>query len=185
MTWNPRTKPPSDVCPERFCFHWAERGDRIDTSGGEYDTFEGAVSAARTVVFAAQCGCVFGTCTRAVPSSENRDWYEPNGRVLETADLPWFYFIAGPESVAAEFRERYVTESTELWGAVPKARPSPLNKAMKSDVEWRGSNDPCTFWLRPFEARPSRWRYLAPLIADPLGGANSARVRCDGGTDGR
>jgi hypothetical protein len=115
MSWNPRVKPPSDVCPERFCFLWAEKGDRIDPSGGEYDTFEQAVAAAQTVVSAGQCGCVLGTCSRAVPSPENRDWYEPNERLLETAGLPWFYFIANPESVAAEFRERYVSEAAELW----------------------------------------------------------------------
>ena len=121
MTWDPRTKPPSDVCPERFCFHWAERGDRIDSSGEQHDTFDEAVSAAQEVVLAAQCGCVFGTCTRDVSASENRDWYEPNERLLESAGLPWFYFIASSDSIAAQFRERYVSESTELWGPDSKA----------------------------------------------------------------
>ena len=117
MKWEPSKKPPSDVCPKTFCFHWAERGDRIDPSGGEYDTFEQAVAAAQTVVFAAQCACVFGECSRAVPSRENRDWYEPNERLLREAGLPWFYFIPGPEHVGAEFRERYLAESAALWGA--------------------------------------------------------------------
>ena len=115
MSWNPHTKPPSDVCPERFCFHWAERGDRIDTSGGEYDTFEEAVAAAQTVVFAAQCGCVFGTCSRVTPRSGSRDWYEPNERLLRHAGLPWFYFIPGPEKLAAKFRKQYLSESARLW----------------------------------------------------------------------
>ena len=117
MNWNPRVKPPANVCPERFCFHWAERGDRIDTSGREYDTFEEAVAAAQTIVFSAQCGCVFGTCSRAVPSPENRDWYEPSERVLSKAGLPWFYFIASPENIAAEFREQYLSESANLWAS--------------------------------------------------------------------
>ncbi len=116
MTWNPRTKPPSDVCPEHFCFHWARRGDRIDTSGGEYDSFEEAIAAARAVVFRAQCACVFGVCARATPAAENRDWYEPDEKALDSAGLPWFYFIAGPENVGAEFRERYIAEARELWG---------------------------------------------------------------------
>jgi hypothetical protein len=64
---------------------------------------------------------VFGTCTRADPSPENRDWYEPHERLLKSAGLPWFYVIAGPESVAAEFRELYVSESTELWAPDLKA----------------------------------------------------------------
>ena len=115
MNWNPRTKPSPGVCPERFCFHWAERGDRIDTSGRQYDTFDEATAAAETMVFAAQCGCVFGTCSRVSPSPENRDWYEPHERLLRDAGLPWFYFIPGPEKLASEFRKKYLLESSALW----------------------------------------------------------------------
>src|SRR5262245_23958151 len=116
MNWDPRNKPPADLCPKGFCFHWAHRGDRIDTRGRDYATFEEAVAAAQTVVLTAQCKCIFGTCSRAVSSPANRDHYEPNERALQAAGLPWFYFISGPENVGAESRDQYVSESAELWG---------------------------------------------------------------------
>lgn len=62
------------------------------------------------------CSCSFGLCTRLDPIAGDHDWYEPCEPALDRDGLPWFYFIPSADKVGAEFRERYLRESEELWG---------------------------------------------------------------------
>ena len=82
-----------------------------------YRSLEEALSAPRTVVSSPRCTCSFGTCSRAVPSPDNHDLYEPNEPALRKAGLPWFYFIANANSLVEDLREEYVSESAALWGS--------------------------------------------------------------------
>ena len=113
--WTPETKPPSDTCPEGFCFHWAEAGDKVTGIGRLYDSLEDAMSDA-TPVNTPKCACSFGACVRAPNSDSETDWYEPNEPLLQKAELPWFYFIPSTKCLGDEFHARYIRESTELWG---------------------------------------------------------------------
>ena len=67
------------------------------------------------------CSCSSGLCTRLEPVAGNRDWYEPFEPELERDGLPWFYFIASPNELVRDSRERYLRESRELWGEEPGA----------------------------------------------------------------
>jgi len=106
MSWNPREKPPSDVCPKDFCFFWSKRGARIDLAGRLFESLEDALEVLATetpvVRFSAGCRCVFGTCSRAVPAPGNRDWYEPHEPALKKAGLPWFYFIPSADKLVED-----------------------------------------------------------------------------------
>lgn len=119
MNWDPKTRPPPDVCPKHFCFHWAEAGARIDASGGEYDTFDEAIAAATTLVTTARCASIFGTCSRAEPGAGHEDLYEPNEAALRHAGLPWFFFVSGVESLAEEFHAEFLSQAEQLWGTPP------------------------------------------------------------------
>ena len=117
MTWNPHERPPPDTCPERFCFHWVPPGGSADLTGRKYDSIEEALSVRDdwTMLPNGGCGCCFGVCTRADPAGDT-DWYEPEEQALKQAGLPWFYFVSSVHKLANDFRERYISESTTLWG---------------------------------------------------------------------
>ena len=113
--WTPETKPPSGTCPERFCFHWAEAGDKVTGVGRQYDTVTDAINDA-ALVSTARCACSFGPCVRDTSSDSITDWYEANEPALEKAGLPWFYFVPSIKCLGEQFHARYVEESAELWG---------------------------------------------------------------------
>ena len=113
--WNKNAKPPRFVCPEQFCFHWAKAGDRVTGVGRKYDSIDDMIDDA-IAVDSPRCACAFGICTRNPVAQSGTDWYEPDERALENACLPWFYFIASVKNLVEQFHERYIKESTEIWG---------------------------------------------------------------------
>ena len=113
--WNQGAKPPRTVCPKQFCFHWAEAGDRVTGVGRMYNSLDEAIDDT-TAVDSSRCACAFGVCTRNPDVENGSDWYEPNERTLESAGLPWFYFIASVDHLGEQFHERYIKESIEIWG---------------------------------------------------------------------
>jgi hypothetical protein len=98
-SWDPKVKPPPNLCPHRFCFLWREAGNRL--AAGLYSSVEQALEATTTIV-GSYCGWAFGLCTRLDPVHGDHDWYEPDEPQLSAAGPPRFYFIAEPEKFAAE-----------------------------------------------------------------------------------
>jgi hypothetical protein len=105
MKFIPEIKPPSLVCPQKYCFCWIEKGVHIIGPPGE-----------GKIADESRCGSPFGKCIRCYPQESIKDYYEPEESELEEAGLPWFYFYANPASVAEEFRSDYITKSESLWG---------------------------------------------------------------------
>ena len=105
MPYDPAEKPDATVCPHEFCFFWrrANWNEMVPAYVRLYAT-EG------------ECMCEFGTCTRLDPEHGDRDWYEPDEPDLQEAGLPWFYFIASPNSLAPQLKEKYTAESEAVWG---------------------------------------------------------------------
>lgn len=114
MKWDLTRKPVANRCPGRFCIHWRERGGTV--APGPSDTLEAAL-ARLGVVGRSGCGYAFGRCARLDGLSAVGDAYEPNEAALAANRLPWFFFIARPQSLVPELREKYVRESEALWGA--------------------------------------------------------------------
>ena len=118
MAWDPRTKPPADLCPRKYCFHWVAPGGAADISGRSYRTLQEAVTRRDDWVEFPQggCACTFGVCTRLDPVAGDRDWYESCEPALAQDGLPWFYFISAIDNLDPELHEQYLQESRELWG---------------------------------------------------------------------
>ncbi len=95
-SWKPEIKPPTDICPQEFCWFWQRAGSRL--APGLYLNLEEALQVV-TPVAEGGCGWMRGLCTRLDPIHGDQDWYEPHEPRLEAAGLPWFYFIAGPEKL--------------------------------------------------------------------------------------
>ena len=88
--WDLNTKPPENICPERFCFLWSTNSYK--------------------------CRRTFGLCKREDPAKGGSDLYEPCEPELEKFGLPWFYFIPSEEELVEDRREEYRRESKKLWG---------------------------------------------------------------------
>lgn len=118
MTWDKHKKPPVDVCPEQYSFHWVPPGGLADMSGRLHNSIEEALARRDSWVEVPDGGCVcrFGVCTRLDPVAGDHDWYETCEPELERDGLPWFYFIPSVEKVDSESREEYLRESQALWG---------------------------------------------------------------------
>ena len=101
--------PPSNVCPERYCFFWLEPGGSADISARVYSSLDEALNEGVFTPFPeGGCRCRFGVCTRLrgatgqrvhqpglrrpVPARDVRDWYEPCEPALERDGLPHDYF---------------------------------------------------------------------------------------------
>ena len=91
MNWDKHKKPPDSICPEAFCFLWSES--------------KGC------------CRETFGKCRRSTANQSDTDWYEPCEPELEKQGLPWFYFTPNVNILVEELREKYIKESSELWGS--------------------------------------------------------------------
>lgn len=115
MKWEPKRKPPPQVCAQRYCFNWLEKGDEF--TPGLHDSFEQALTKVRPVT-ASCCSLTstLGVCSRTGNEKNDGDLYEPNEPALAKDRLPWFYFIPSPENLVLESRARYVRESEALWG---------------------------------------------------------------------
>jgi hypothetical protein len=116
MKWELRVRPPSNVCPEHYCFHWAGAGDRTSQPGRTCVSREEALRELRTwkVWEVGGCACSFGPCRR-INSAAEVDYYEPCEPRLEQDGLPRFYFIT-LASLRPEFHEQFINEATDLWG---------------------------------------------------------------------
>jgi hypothetical protein len=121
MDWNKCRRPPADICPERYCWHWVPPGGIKDVSGRVYDSVEEAFTQRDGCVEFPDggCGCSVGFCTRLDPIAGKHDWYESYEPELERDGLPWFYFIATVDNLVEERHEQYLRESQELWGDHP------------------------------------------------------------------
>lgn len=108
-------KPPANACPERYCFFWAESGSLITPPGKAYASIQDAFPDLRRVL-RPSCRLGPGGCSRNCEQVGERDSYEACEPELESAGLPWFYFVPAVTSLKAEFRERYIRESRKLWG---------------------------------------------------------------------
>jgi hypothetical protein len=126
MTWDKHTKPPADLCPEIYCFHWVPAGGAADLSGRTYSSFQEAVTRRADWIEFPQggCGCGFGVCTRMDKVAGDHDWYESDNLALKQDGLPWFYFIPSTDNLRTEFHESYLRESQALWGTMPHCEPS-------------------------------------------------------------
>jgi hypothetical protein len=118
MEWDKHTKPPVEVCPGKYCFHWVEPGGAADMTGRLHGSFEEALARRDewTAFPQGGCACKFGVCTRLDPVTGDYDWYEPHEPALERDGLPWFYFIPSVAKLVPELQEQYLRESKALWG---------------------------------------------------------------------
>lgn len=119
MASDKNSKPPADICPEKYCFHWVTPGGKKQMSGRPYGSLEEALSTGEGWVPSPHggCGATMGRCSRLDPTGGDRDWYEPCELELKRGDLPWFYFIPSAEKLVPELRDRYLRESRKLWGS--------------------------------------------------------------------
>lgn len=117
-SWSPEQRPPSGVCPEKFCFHWVPPGGMADMTRRAYSTVREALAAHSdwTSFPTGGCACTWGPCTRLEPTTGVRDFYEPCDPELAEAGLPWFYFST-LDTLRAELHERFLRDASELWGA--------------------------------------------------------------------
>lgn len=112
--WNPKEKPPAGICPKEFCCFWSRKGEFRDQTGKQWDDKLSAIRAA-TEVSKDGCHCFFGKCSRDESEKGTSDFYEPDEIRLRKAELPWFYFLSGPENIREEFRAKFLRESHEWW----------------------------------------------------------------------
>ena len=114
--WDPGTKPPADICPEKYCFQWVPPGGSADLSGKGHDTLESAIEAGKrgTDFPDGGCGSIFGTCKRFSKQSGDKDLYEPNEPCLCNSGLHDLYFCS-KESLSGEGQARYQAMAEELW----------------------------------------------------------------------
>ncbi|TYP79851.1 hypothetical protein [Paenibacillus methanolicus] len=70
-------------CPEQFCFHWVERGDKhVPLLLPELEVDLDYANRSKAA-YRAYCGSPFGICSRIDGSDGNRDWYEPCEPLLQ------------------------------------------------------------------------------------------------------
>jgi hypothetical protein len=112
--WKPEVRPAADACPRRFCFHFVGNGDRV--ARGLHSGLKHAMPVAAPLR-GDHCGSSFGRCSRLRLGPGDKDWYEPHEPRLESAQLPWFFFIAKSGRVVAALKARYLLEARALWGS--------------------------------------------------------------------
>ncbi|MDR0443871.1 MAG: hypothetical protein LBH44_10735 [Treponema sp.] len=117
--WDAHKTPSLDICPEEFCFMWEEKDSYF--ASGLYDNLNEAF-AAKSPVFKSFCGNSFGKCIRDRNNqgyNDAKDWYEPCEPFLETAGLPWFYFM-NPETMKKRdkimYDKHFELEKPEIGG---------------------------------------------------------------------
>ena len=116
--WDKHKKPPAEVCPGLYCYHWIMPGGSADMSRRIHGSVEEALSGSSgwQVFPDGGCSCSFGLCSRLDPVHSTKDWYEPCEPFLERDDLPWFYFTPSGYKLSPEKHEKYLLESQALWG---------------------------------------------------------------------
>jgi hypothetical protein len=117
MEWDKHERPPVGVCPQEYCFHWVVPGGMTSPPGRKYkSTLEAFQDSKNWLAWPeGGCACEKGCCTRLDPVNGDRDYYEAHDLRLEAAGLPWFYFNT-LENLRADYHERFLRESQELWG---------------------------------------------------------------------
>ena len=113
--WQAEIKPPPQICPQEYCFHWVKAGGHF--SSGFHESIEEAWLEAKPVMIGTcSITSTFGHCARAGQKSNVGDFYEPNEPTLSNDGLPWFYFIPSPTLLVPESYDEYIRESEILWG---------------------------------------------------------------------
>ena len=109
-------KPSLSKCPQEYCFMWVPAGGSADMSGKTYESFEKAIEASKSGVTFVNggCSCSFGACKRDTGKAADKDWYEPNNRVLKKTNLPELFFC-NPENLMEEDQSEYKIMASELW----------------------------------------------------------------------
>ncbi len=118
MEWDKHKRPPPDVCPRQYCFHWVVPGGKAAPPGRRYaSSLEALKDSVNWSVWPeGGCACSLGRCTRLDTATGDADFYEAHDLNLERAGLPWFYF-ATVENLRPEFHEQFLREAEELWGS--------------------------------------------------------------------
>jgi hypothetical protein len=126
MEWDKEKRPPPDICPREFCFHWVVPGGFASPPGKTYrsrqEMLEDSVN--WPMWPDGGCACPFGRCTRLDGVTGDADFYESHGPNLERAGLPWFYFNT-LENLRAEFHQQFLRESEQLWGSAERDNSEP------------------------------------------------------------
>jgi|APLak6261659701_1056019.scaffolds.fasta_scaffold68154_1 hypothetical protein len=114
--WDIKTRPPTDICPEQYCFCWVPPKGKADLSGRSYDSFEEAMEASNKGVIFLKGGCAYplGLCQRETKNLIDHDGYEPYESLLRRDGLPELFFCK-VESLCEEFVEEYKTMEKMLW----------------------------------------------------------------------
>ena len=116
--WNLRIKPPLDICPEKYCFFWAEIGDRLAAKSA-YDSLDEALSSDWTTVENAHCTserCCRETKEHKIISAlkTDSDWYEPCEPILNRDGLPDLFFC-NPVNLDSDGLIEYLKMSDDIW----------------------------------------------------------------------
>ncbi len=126
MEWDKDHRPPPDICPREFCFHWVVPGGFAAPRGKSYksrrEMLEDSVNSRMWPD--GGCVCPFGCCTRLDGAAGDADFYESYGPNLERVGLPWFYFNT-LENLRAELHEQFLAESERLWGSAESGSGEP------------------------------------------------------------
>ena len=114
--WDLNKKPCLDICPEHYCFCWVPPKGSADLSGKSYNSFEGAVAAAKTGVIFLHGGCAapLGPCKRGSKSESDKDCYEPFNSCLRKANLPELFFC-DPKNLDERDLQNYEAMVKQLW----------------------------------------------------------------------
>jgi len=93
--WIFQQKPSEEICPEKFCFMWHEKGSSL--AKGFHNSLEEALRKLEKVE-KSYCGVnsISGSpvCRRESKNTKDHDFYEPCEPYLKKAKLPWFYFLS-------------------------------------------------------------------------------------------
>lgn len=87
--WQANQQPDPNICPQKFCFFWNEKGTWI--AKGFHSSLESALGN-MVKVHKSECGFQYGHCIRNGENIEGKDYYEPCEPALRKAGLPEFYF---------------------------------------------------------------------------------------------
>lgn len=113
--WILLERPDLAICPGRYCFNWADDGDKVDTSNKLYPSLGEALdSASLKEIEQGGCNCTLGVCRRYSNVCSDPDLYEPCEPPLKKAGLPTLYFCS-PENLEEFDLNGYQVMVENLW----------------------------------------------------------------------
>jgi hypothetical protein len=96
---NADTRPPPNICPERYCFFWIPPGGCAVTTGKPFQAVDAEVKDSTFTSFPnGGCSCSLGVCTRLKGKKGEHDFYEPCEPELDADGLPHNYFTPGAKN---------------------------------------------------------------------------------------